>query len=188
MNCNESQNYIMRYFDRDLNDIEQAKLKQHLKNCEKCSEEFTSMQQIFTEIEQDTEFLEPPEDFELQVLNRIEKEAYMYQKQKDDNVFVYNILLMAVSLIFIIVFGSIMWEVLNKPIGLIQQTHLTMEMVKDFLSAALSMVKGLAIAVVGVTASIYKTYYYAYMILGILLLVTQGLFIRMVKSGNGGAQ
>ncbi len=188
MNCNESQNYIMRYFDKDLNDIEQAKLKQHLKNCEKCSEEFTNMQQIFTEIEQDTEFLEPPEDFELQVLSRIEKEAYMYQKQKNDNAFVYNILVMAVSLIFVIVFGSIMWEVLNKPIGLIQQTHLTIEMVKAFLSAALSMVKGLTIAVVGITASIYQTYYYAYLVLGALLLVTQGLFIRMIKSGNGGTQ
>ncbi len=188
MNCNESQNYIMRYFDRDLNDIEQAMLKQHLKSCEQCSEEFSSMQQIFTEIEQDTEFLEPPEDFELQVMNRIEKEAFMYQKQKSDNVFMYNILLTAVSLIFVIVFGSIMWEVLNKPIGLIQQTHLSLEVVKDFMSAALSMIKGLVIAVVGVTASIYKTYYYAYLVLGILLLVTQGLFIRMVKEGNGGAQ
>lgn len=188
MKCNESQNYIMRFFDKDLNDIEQAKLKQHLKNCEKCSEEFSNLQQIFTEIEQDTDFLEPPEDFELQVMNRIEKEAYMYQKQKNDNVFMYNILLMAVSLIFVIIFGSKMWEVLNKPIGLIQQTHLTFEIIKDFLSAAVSMIKGLAIAVVGVTASIYKTYYYAYMILGILLLVTQGLFIRMVKEGNGGAQ
>ncbi|WP_024833158.1 anti-sigma factor family protein [Ruminiclostridium josui] len=188
MNCNESQNYIMRYFDKDLNDIEQAKLKQHLKNCEQCSEEFSNMQQIFTEIEQDTEFPEPPEDFELQVMNRIEKEAYMYQKQKDDNVFVYNILLVAVSLIFVIVFGSILWEALNKPIGLIQQTHLAFETVKDFLSATVSMIKGLTIAVVGVTASIYKTYYYAYLILGILLLVTQGLFIRMVKAGNGGAR
>ncbi len=188
MNCNEAQNHMMRYFDRDLNDIEQIELKQHLENCENCSEEFSNMKQIFTEIEQDTESLEPPEDFELQVMNRIEKEAYMYQKKKEDNVFMYNILLMAVSMIFVIVFGSILWEVLNKPIGLMQQTHLTLDVVKDFLSAALSMIKGLAIAVVGVTASIYKTYYYAYLILGILLLVTQGLFIRMVKEGNGGAQ
>ncbi len=188
MNCNEAQNNMMRYFDRDLKDIEQVELKQHLENCENCSEEFSNLKQIFTEIEQDTESLEPPEDFELQVMNRIEKEAYMYQKKKEDNVFMYNILLMAVSMIFVIVFGSILWEVLNKPIGLMQQSHLTLDVVKDFLSAALSMIKGLAIAVVGITASIYKTYYYAYLILGILLLVTQGLFIRMVKEGNGGAQ
>lgn len=187
MNCNESQNYMMKYFDRDLNDIEEAQLKQHIKSCRICSEEFSNLKQIFTEIEQDPE-IEPPEDFELQVMDRIEKETFMYQKQKDDNTFVYNILLVAVSMIFVIVFGSILWEGLNKPMGLIQQSHLTFGMVKDFLSAAISMVRGIAIAVVGVTASIYKTYYYAYILLGILLLVSQGLFIRMFKEGNGGAQ
>ncbi|HEX2925431.1 MAG TPA: zf-HC2 domain-containing protein [Ruminiclostridium sp.] len=186
MNCNQSQNLMMKYFDRDLNDIEEAQLKQHLKSCSNCSEEFSNFKQIFTEIEQDPE-IEPPEDFELQVMDRIEKETFMYKKPKDDSTFVYNILMVAVSLVFVIVFGGIMWEALNKPIGILQEAHLTWGTVKDFMSAAVSMAKGIAIAVVGVTASIYKTYYYAYILLGILLLVAQGLFIRMVREGNGGA-
>jgi predicted anti-sigma-YlaC factor YlaD len=186
MNCDQSQHYMMKYFDKNINAIEEAQLKQHLKECSKCSEEFSNLELIFTEIEQESE-IEPPEDFELQVMNRIENEVHLYREKSDDRAFVYNILLVAVSFIFAIVFGSILCDSFNQPIDIIQQAHTALTTVRDFMSAAMSMAKGLTIAVVGVTASIYKTYYYAYILLGILLLVTQGLFIRMIKMGNGGA-
>jgi hypothetical protein len=69
-----------------------------------------------------------------------------------------------------------------------QLSELVVDYSKDFFSAAISMGRGIIIAIVGVTASIYKTYYYAYIVLGILLLVIQRIFIRMVREGNGGAQ
>jgi len=187
MKCNDSQNYMMKFFDRELNDIEEAQLKQHLKICTNCSKEFVSLKEIFADIEQDSE-IEPPENFERQVMSRIENETKMYKKTTDQSMFVYNILLGTVSFIFVILFGGILWESLKTPINLLQFSELIVDYSKDFFSAAISMGRGIAIAIVGVTASIYKTYYYAYIVLGILLLVIQRIFIRMVREGNGGAQ
>ncbi|MDF2984793.1 MAG: hypothetical protein K0R50_303 [Eubacterium sp.] len=187
MKCNESQVLMMKFFDRNINDIEEALLKQHIRTCTKCSEEFLSLKEIFSEIEQDSA-IEPPEDFELQVMSRIEKETVMYSKPTQQNDFVYNILLVAVSFIFVILFGGILWEAVKHPLALYQDVQIATEIAKEFLSAAVTMVKGIGIAVMGVTASLYKTYYYAYILLGILLLVIQGVFFRMVREGNGAAQ
>lgn len=187
MKCNESQDLMMKFFDKNINDIEEAQLKQHIKNCNKCSEEFLSLKEIFSEIEQDS-VIDPPEDFELQVMSRIEKETVMYTRPTGENNFVYNILLVAVSLIFVILFGGILWEAVKHPLSLYQDIQIVTEMAKEFLSAAVTMIKGIGIAIMGVTASLYKTYYYAYILLGILLLVIQGVFFRMIREGNGAAQ
>lgn len=187
MKCNDSQNYMMKFFDRELNNIEEAQLKQHLKICTNCSNEFVSLKEIFADIEHVSE-IEPPEDFERQVMSRIQNETKMYKKTSVESTFVYNILFVAVSFIFVIFFGGILWESLKTPINFVQFFELVVNYSKDFLSAAISMGRGIIIAIVGVTASLYKTYYYAYIILGILLLVIQRIFIRMVREGNGGAQ
>jgi len=187
MKCNVSQNYMMKFFDKEINDIEEAQLKQHLKTCTNCSKEFFSLKDIFADIEQDSE-IEPPRDFELQVMSRIENETTMYRKNSEESAFVVNTLLVAVSFIFVILFGGILWEAMRTPINLIQFVQSIVEFSKDFFSAAISMGRGIIIAIVSVTASLYKTYYYAYIVLGILLLVIQRIFIRMVREGNGGAQ
>lgn len=187
MKCNDAQNYIMKYFDKEINDIEEAQLKQHIKTCTKCSGEFLSLKGIFADIEQDPQ-IEPPEDFELQVMSRIEKEVKMYTKANEESAFVYNILLVTISFVFVILFGGILWEAFKAPIDLLQTAKSLIEFLKDLFSAAVSMGRGIMIAIISVTASIYKTYYYAYIALGILLLVIQRIFIRMVREGNGGAQ
>jgi predicted anti-sigma-YlaC factor YlaD len=186
MKCNDSQSLMMKFFDRDLNDIEEAQLKQHLKICTNCSQEYVSLKEIFSDVEQDSE-IEPPEDFERQVMSRIENETKMYKKTTDQSVFVYNILLVAISFIFVIFFGGMLWESLKTPINVLHFFELIVDNLKDFLSSAVSMGRGIIIAIVGVTASIYKTYYYAYIVLGLLLLVIQRIFIKMVREGNGGA-
>lgn len=188
MKCNEAQNHMMKFFDKEINDIEEAQLKQHLKSCKTCCAEFSNLERIFAEIEQEDLVIEPPEDFEIQVMNRIENETKMYKKNTDDNAYVYNILLGVVSFIFVIVVGGLIWESFSRPIDLFAQAHLLLALLKQFSSAAMSMCKGMLIAVVGVTSSLYKTYYYAYIVLGILLLVLQKIFITMVKESNGGAQ
>jgi len=187
MKCNDSENYMMKFFDKEMNDIEEAKLKQHLKSCTNCSEQFVSLKDIFSDIEQSSE-IEPPEDFELQVMNRIENEVTMYKSTFEESSFVYNILLVAVSFIFVILFGGILWDALRTPLDLIQSVQSAIEISKGLFSAAMSMGRGIIIAIMGVTASLYKTYYYAYIILGILLLVIQRIFFGMVREGNGGAQ
>lgn len=185
MKCSESQNHMMKFFDKEINDIEEAQFRQHLKTCTKCSEEFFSMRDIFADLEQETA-IEPPEDFELQVMNRIEKEVVLYKKPGDDSKFAYNILLVAMSLVFVSLFGGILWEALKNPLILIQNIQMVSDLAKEFFSSAVTMLKGMSIAVVAVTASVYKTYYYAYILLGILLLVIQRAFFKMIKDGNGG--
>lgn len=187
MKCNEAQNNMMKFFDKNINDIEEAQLKQHIKNCKNCADEFLCLKEIFSEIETDSE-VEPPEDFELQVMSRLEKEVVMYAKPASQNTFVYNILLAAVTFTFVIIFGGIIYEAIKQPIELLQKVQFTLDLSKEFLSAAVSMIKGIGIAIMGVTTSIYKTYYYLYILLGILLLVIQGVFFRMVREGNGAAQ
>lgn len=187
MKCNDSQNFMMKFFDREINDIEEAQLKQHLKTCTNCTKEFSGLKEIFADVELVSD-IEPPKDFEFQVMSRIENEIEMYKKPSEESTFVYNILLVAVSLIFVILFGGILWEAFRTPVQSIQAVQAIIELSKDFFSTAISMGKGMVIVVVGVTASIYKTYYYAYIVLGILLLVIQRIFIRVVREGNGGTQ
>lgn len=187
MKCNEAQSYMMKFFDKNINDIEEAQLKQHFKSCKKCADEFLCLKEIFSEIEKDSE-IEPPEDFELQVMNRLKKEVVLYTKPASENTFVYNIILTAVTFIFVILFGGIIYEAVKQPVELFQKVQFVTDLSKEFLTAAVSMLKGIGIAIMGVTASIYKTYYYLYIMLGILLLVIQGVFFRMVREGNGASQ
>lgn len=186
MNCSQAQDRMMKFFDRDINDIEEAQLKNHLKTCKACSQEFKSLKEIFADIEQLPE-IEPPEHFEQQVMNRIEKEVPIYRKPHADNEYVLNILLTAVSFTFVIIFGGLLWDAFKQPIDLVQQVHIISQMAQQFLSAALSTAKGMAIAIVGVTLSLYKTYYYAYIVLGILLLMLQKAFITVLRGNNGRA-
>lgn len=187
MKCVDSHNFIMKFFDKELNDIEEAQLKQHLKNCKNCSEEFNSLKEIFDIVEQDSG-IEPPEDFELQVMSRIANEAKIYKKPIDNNLFAYNILLISVSLVFVIIFAGTLWEIFKTPINLIQIMNRFVDYSRDFIVSAISMFRGIVIAVSSVAASIYKTYFFGYIVLGFLLLVTQGVFIKMVRQSNGGVQ
>lgn len=69
MNCGKLNEDMMKYFDNDMNDIEKKKLKQHLKLCNGCNEEFKQLSSIFLEIEEEN--IEIPADFEEQVMNKI---------------------------------------------------------------------------------------------------------------------
>ena len=187
MKCVDSQNFIMKFFDKELNDIEEAQLKQHLKNCKHCYEEFNGLKEIFDIVEQDSG-IEPPEDFEVQVMSRIANEAKIYKKPIDNNLFEYNILLVSVSLIFVTIFAGTLWEIFKTPINLIQIMNSIVDFSKDFIVSAISMLRGIVIAILSVAASVYKTYFFGYIVLGFLLLITQGVFFKMVRQSNGGAQ
>ena len=185
MKCEESQNFIMKYFDRELNDIEEAQLKQHLKVCKNCSDEFESLKEIFNVIEQGLE-IEPPEDFERQVMYRIENETVMYRKPEANNSFAYGILLIAVSFSFVILFGGLLYDSLRTPVNLVWLLDMASRHINDFFSAAVSMGKGMTIAIVGVAASIYKTYYYAYIVMGVILFTILKVFFKILKASNWG--
>lgn len=188
MKCVDSQNLIMKFFDRELNDIEEAQLKQHLKTCKKCSENFNSLKEIFNIVEQDPG-IEPPEDFEAQVMYRITNEEKVYTKHSDINQFVYNILLTSISLILVTFFAGTLLDFFRTPFNVMELFNSLIDGSRDFIISSISMLKGILIAIVSVATSIYKTYYFEYIILAILFAVTQGVFIKMVRqSSNGGTQ
>lgn len=70
MNCKISEEYLMKYFDGELNDIENAQLKLHLKGCKKCSEDFENLSSVFSYLNTEG-VVEPPQDFETNVMIRI---------------------------------------------------------------------------------------------------------------------
>lgn len=70
MNCEIYGGYMMKHFDGDINDIESAQLKNHLKMCMKCKGEFEELQEILCDVHAAC-VVEPPPDFEEKVMNRI---------------------------------------------------------------------------------------------------------------------
>lgn len=70
MNCETANELMMKYLDHEINDIEEAQLLQHLKSCKACSEEFRCMKEAFALLGS-AEEIEPPEDFEIKVMERI---------------------------------------------------------------------------------------------------------------------
>lgn len=82
MNCITSNDLIMKYYDGGANDLEKAQLKQHLKTCKKCSEEFESLKEIFNCLQEDNQ-IEPPKDFEEQVMKKVNMYEISRRKKVD---------------------------------------------------------------------------------------------------------
>ena len=187
MTCNNAQTLMMKYFDKNINDIEEAQLKQHIKTCNNCTQEFTSLKDIFDLVEADTcEKILPPADFEVQVMSRIKKELPLYSKYNGDNSYVYNILAIALSFVFFILLGGLLLEVTKSPLNFIV-------MIQDFFSTAIQYIslifnafKGIVIATVAVAVSAYQNYYYVYIVLAILLFVIQRIYVYIISDNNGG--
>lgn len=184
MKCEDSQNLIMKYFDRELNDIEEAQMKQHIKNCKKCRDEFESLREIFSVVELETE-IEPPEDFERQVMYRIESEG-LIRKKAADNGFLYETLLVTLLCMVLICLGNVITEAFKGPVDFMQLKDMANIYVHQIFSAAVSMCRGIAIAVVSVAASIYKTYYYLYIAMAGILLISVKMFFKILKDANLG--
>lgn len=187
MTCNNAQTLMMKYFDKNINDIEEAQLKQHIKTCNNCTQEFTSLKDIFDLVEADNcEKILPPADFEVQVMSRIKKEVPLYSKYNGDNSYVYNILAIALSFVFFILLGGLLLEVTKSPLNFIV-------MIQDFFSTAIQYIslifnafKGIVIATVAVAVSAYQNYYYVYIVLAILLFVIQRIYVYIISDNNGG--
>ncbi len=187
MTCNNAQTLMMKYFDKNINDIEEAQLKQHIKTCNNCTQEFTSLKDIFDLVEADTcEKILPPADFEVQVMSRLKKEVPLYSKYNGDNSYVYNILAIALSFVFVILLGGLLLEVIKSPLNFIV-------MIEDFFSTAILYIslifdafKGIIIATLAVAVSAYQNYYYVYIVLAILLFVIQRIYVYIISDNNGG--
>lgn len=98
MNCRLSNEFLMKHFDRNINDIESAQLKQHLRICSSCSSCFNELSYIVDNLEKPEIIIEPPEDFEFRVLERVK---ILKQKQQNDRMIS---ILFGVSTIIFVVF------------------------------------------------------------------------------------
>jgi len=189
MNCRLSEEYMMRYFDGGLNDIEIAQMKQHLKSCSKCSKEYEELNGIIDILETDG-IIEPPEDFELQVMQKVKTlESEKRSRNSRWMVYLYNltalvcaVLLLALVISFREVDAIRIAERIGEYFGSFTGfTDAVVHILKDGYDIAEKVVR----ALFRVAAALFKTYYYIFITLLALLLAVQKTFFTLVKQGGG---
>lgn len=150
MNCETANDLMMKYLDHEINDIEEAQLLQHLKSCNTCSEDFTCMKDAFAALGT-AEEIDPPEDFETKVMEKI---AVLEQPRKLSYpvmpfVF-YNVAaIVSISLLLLFVFDI-------RNVDLAGTIEGMAEYFKLFIETAFAMF-GVARDLAGVAASIIKS-------------------------------
>lgn len=179
MNCETSKDYIMKYFDGERNNIEEAQFRQHLEICPDCSNEFHCMENIFTALETKVE-LEPPADFETCVMDRvasIEKERK--EKSSKRIVWLYNASTL-LSIILLLIFVADLKQVsilsaFDKIAGYFGSFSSAAAAVAGVVKDLFGLISNALIVVADVAFSIIKSYYYVFLALIIIVLTIQRL-------------
>jgi len=106
VNCSSFRELMMKHFDGDFNDIENARMKQHLKHCKECMYEFEDLKSIFSVIEMSGD-VTPPEDFEQAVMSRIYSlESARMKRMSVVLVIIYNLaVLVAIGILMLFASG-----------------------------------------------------------------------------------
>jgi len=180
MNCEMSNDYIMRYFDGAINDIEEAQFKQHLMTCRSCSEQFDCMNEILGTLES-TVAAEPPEDFEARVMEKVDSiEKTRKEKNASMLILLYNSATI-ISIVLLMVFVADLKQVsLFNAFEKIGQYFSSFSNAAEAILGVIADIFGLIAGVVGavfdVVFSIIKSYYYVFLTLIGLLIAVQKLF------------
>lgn len=186
MNCEAAKNYMMKYFDQDRNEMEDARLAQHLKSCADCSEEFNAMSEIFGALESEGT-IEPPEGFEAMVMEKVNAvEATRRERSSRMLVLLYNAATV-LSIILLMVFvadvrqGSVFsaFESIREYFGSFSSI---ISAVFGVVSDIFGLLAGVVKVIVEVFVSIVKTYYYIFAALAVLLLAIQRLYAYVAAS------
>ncbi len=179
MNCELSKEYMMKHFDGERNDLEELQLKQHLASCSTCNDEFNCMEEIFKAIETQTE-VEPPANFEAMVMEKVG----VIEKQRSETysrriVFLYNAATV-ISIILLLVFVADL-----KQVSLFNAFQKISEYFSSFSSATSAvlgvvsdifrLIGGALFVVLDVAFSIFKSYYYVFLALVVMLFAIQRL-------------
>ncbi len=192
MNCETAKEYMMKYFDKEVDKDEEIQFTEHLKNCSSCSDEFNCMKAIFTTLDTKVE-IEPPADFEAKVMDKvavIEKERK--EKSSKRIVWLYNGASL-LSIILLLIFVADMKEVsvfsAFEKLGeyfnsFSSATAAIIGVVKDIFTLLANAV----LAVVDVAFSIVKSYYYVFVILIMMLFGIQRLLHYVGTHGGGEAE
>jgi predicted anti-sigma-YlaC factor YlaD len=191
MNCEAAKEYIMKYFDGEQNGPEELQFKQHLKTCTNCSDEFNCMKEAFALLG-NAEEIEPPEDFEIKVMERIAAlEAPVKLRYQLLPVALYNlaaIISIAMLLLFVLDIRNVDFA------GIITQTA---EYVKLFAVTAAAMLKivwnlmGVAGAIIRslfeVLSTVFEAYYPLIIAAIAILAAIQRLLVMYTPQDRGNA-
>jgi Fe2+ transport system protein B len=191
MNCNDYSSSIMGYFDGNLNDIESAQLKQHLKACKNCSCEFEDMKLILNTLENDNK-IEPPEDFEVKVMDRIKTIQHEWKKVPDNTIkFIYGFTtFLLVLLLFMftmnIFMGEGVLEAITTRFSSLKSFISIIFSMYDFAQTIISVIGDLAYAIVRMVVIIVKAYYYILILVAVMLFAIQWMYVSLIRQFQGG--
>jgi hypothetical protein len=185
MICQTYEESMMKFFDGELNDIETAQLKQHFKSCQKCGKEFEELSSILGCIQNDFD-IEPPLDFEAQVMSRISTlQAVEIRKPG-----VIKILLLVTGAILTFLAASaLVYSILGISIFSILSRLLSDSPVfaNIFESAGTAFEGGIS-SIIDYSKTVFevlmvlaKTYYYFVVLSAVLLFALQWMVFGLVK-------
>lgn len=188
MNCETSKELMMKYFDGEMDEAGEIQLREHLKVCRDCNDEFSCMGAIFTTLDAKVE-IEPPEDFEARVMEKVASiEQQRREKSSKRVVLLYNCAtLLSIILLFIFVADM-------KQVSVFSAFERLGEYFGSFstvTAAVFGVVKDLAgllvnalVVVADIAFSIVRSYYYVFIVLILTVLAIQRL-IHYVGTRTG---
>ena len=100
MDCNKANKLMMDYMDFNISEEDNFLLEKHLEECEECRESFELYTQILDEFSLDADIIEAPEDFEINIMEKIEHIEPDYIKEKSKKNMVTYVFLGMTSLMF----------------------------------------------------------------------------------------
>jgi hypothetical protein len=191
MNCSLSRNHMMKCFDGEHNDIEDAYFKQHLKACQHCREEFEEMKKVFDILETITQ-VQPPENFETEVMEKI---GVLENKRKKNTakalVFLYNTAIL-VSIVMLVVF-LVRALSANVPVDTGQEgselnfLSVILVYLYGLFKGVYSFATGMANLLYQAGSIIIKMYYFYIVAVSSMVIIIQRAFTIIVKQNRRSA-
>lgn len=188
MNCNAHRESMMRFFDGDLDDISRAQLKQHLKTCKECCQEFENLSSILACLEKDNG-IEPPLNFEEEVMTKIQ--ALEAIKKRNIRILMYAIpILIAISISMLTtakLMGGFAFDILVDSIGDYIGVAGIATKVYNTIEVLFKLSSGVASGIYEVSIAIVRTYYYIFVMLATMLFAIEWMLVALVKQSWRGA-
>ncbi|MDP4092480.1 MAG: zf-HC2 domain-containing protein [Bacillota bacterium] len=188
MNCIMSEEYIMKYFDGNINDIEQAQLKQHIKTCKSCHESFNSMSEIFGLIREEAD-IEPPVNFEASVMQKLRTFEENRKIRRERILFaIYALVTVALGILtFVFILGE--RQAILKALSTAGANPGVMRVIYyivDKFYAAIDLVKGFFVELSMIVSNIY---YYLIAAFTLAYIITRpNLFSKRQNRGEEHAE
>lgn len=184
MNCKDIQNLSMRYFDGDLDDMEYARLRQHLQNCPGCLSEFEEMNQVMEAIKLNE--VEPPQGFEAKVMERVcQLEVIRNRRTKTVLTVLYSLtglLLLMLGVAFAAGLKDLtVYEAVGQLGSYLNSWSGIMFTLYNILKIFYNMISGITDILLQVVIALTKTYYYIFAAMILMLFILKKMYANLVN-------